>query len=89
MTASPKPPPPERNLAPPLWHILTPQEQDAIRVRFGLANGWKPPAEPDQPLEKRLESLPELARVMRMKPGRIGQLKEELIQRVDRPEGEE
>ena len=38
--------------------------------------------------ERVLEGLDELARIMRWKPGYVGQLKEELINRVEREEGE-
>lgn len=76
-----KPPPPERNWAPPLWFLLSPEERKAMRRTFGLPDRWAPPPEPSVTLEQRIERLDELGRIMQMPPGRIAQWKQELIDR--------
>ena len=80
--------PPHHGWAPPLWEVLTPTERDAMRLAFGLPEGWAPGIAPRATLDQRLERLEELGRIMKMPPGRIAQWKEQLIDRVDPVEGE-
>ena len=88
MTSTGKPSPPERNLAPPLWALLSDNERAQVRRVFGLPNTWSPRREQPATLEQRLEKLEELGRIMKMPPNRITQWKEELIVRVEPVEGE-
>ena len=88
MTSKGEPIPLGRGWAPPLWEVLSPDERDAMRLAFGLPAGWSPPAEPQVTLDQRLEQLEELGRIMKMPPNRIGQWKEDLIQRVEPEEPE-
>ena len=82
-----KPVPPEHHYSPIYW-LLKPTEQTAFRAAWGLTDAWEPPPQEPVSRERVLEGLDELARIMRWKPGYVGQLKEELINRVEREEGE-
>ena len=68
---------------PWFWKWLTSGERRHLRSLFRLSSDARSRAAKPQALEGRAE----LGRIMRSPPGRIGQLKEELIQRVD-PEEE-
>ena len=74
--------PPEHHYSPIYW-LLQPAEQAALRAAWGLTDAWKPP--PPEPVsrERVLEGLRELERLMKLPPGRIAQLREDLIERVD------
>ena len=79
--------PPHRNWVPLLWKILTPAERDHLRSLLRLSPNRTPSARPGAKA-RALEGRSELGRIMKMPPGRIGQLKEKLIERVAPETGE-
>jgi hypothetical protein len=76
------------------WDVLDEHERRAMRRAGDRPDDWEPPRPPvtrrssSTPITRMvraevLEGLEELARIMRMPPGRIAQLKESLIERVE------
>ena len=76
--------PPHRNWVPWFWKLLKPAERHHLRSVMRLSSSTRPRA----PKPRALEGLSELKRIMPMPPGRIGQMREDLIQRVEPGEGE-
>lgn len=69
---------------PWFWKWLTSTERRHLRAILRLS----PDARPRAARPRALEGRAELGRIMKTPPGRIGQLKEELIQRVEPEEPE-
>ena len=72
------------NGVPWFWKWLTSDERRHLRAVLRLSPDVRPRAAKPRALEGRAE----LGRIMKAPPGRIGQLKEELIQRVEPEEAE-
>lgn len=87
MTRTPKPPPPPDRSWWFVWDMLSDSEKRQMRQIAGFAADWQPDSQRALTRKQRLEGLDELKRIMPMPPGRIGQMREDLIERVD-PEGE-
>ena len=78
----------ERALVP-IWDILEPDEQRALLRIGNLPPDYRPVIETKPTRRQRLEGIEELDRIMRQRPGRIGQLREDLLLRVEPDEGGE
>ena len=75
------------NWVPHFWKMLTPAERDHLRSVLSLSPNRSASASPKRPKPRALEGRAELKRIMPMPPGRIGQMREDLIERVE-PEEE-
>ena len=78
----------ERALVP-LWDILAADEKRALLRVGGLPQDYRPVIDAPPTRRQRLEGIAELDRIMRQRPGRIGQLREDLLLRVEPDEGGE
>ena len=78
----------ERALVP-LWDILSLDEKRALLRVGGLPDGYRPVVDAPPTRRQRLEGIRELERIMKQRPGRIGQLPEDLLLRVEPDEGGE
>ena len=78
----------ERALVP-LWDILSLDERSALLRVGGLPRDYRPVIDQPPNRRQRLEGIRELDRIMRQRPGRIGQLPEDLLLRVEPDEGGE
>lgn len=87
MARSPKPQL-ERALVP-LWDILSADERRALLRMGRLPPDYRPVIETPPTRQQRLEGIEELDRIMRLRPGRIGQLREDLLLRVEPDKGDE
>ncbi len=72
-----------------LRDILRADEWAALLRMGGLPHDYRPVVDAKPTRQQRLEGIRELERIMRMKPGRIGQLPEDLLLRVEPDEGGE
>ena len=72
------------NRVPWFWKWLTSHERRHLRSILRLS----PAARPRAAKPRTLEGRAELGRIMKAPPGRIGQMREDLIQRVEPEEGE-
>ena len=77
----------ERALVP-LWDILRLDEKRALLRVGGLPADYRPVIDRPPSRRQRLEGIRELERIMRQRPGRIGQLPEDLLLRVEPDEAE-
>lgn len=77
-----RPVPFERALVP-LWDILSLDERAALLQVGGLPRDYRPVTDHKPSRRQRLEGIRELDRIMRQRPGRIGQLREDLLLRVE------
>ncbi len=69
---------------PWFWKWLTSTERRHLRSILRMSSGDRPRV----PKPRALEGRSELGRIMKVPPGRIGQMREDLIQRVDPEEDE-
>lgn len=72
----------------PLWDILSLDERRALLQVGGLPRDYRPVIDQAPSRRQRLEGIRELERIMRLRPGRIGQLPEDLLLRVEPDEAE-
>ena len=72
----------ERALVP-IWDILSADERRALLRMGDLPRDYRPVIDRPPSRQQRLEGIRELDRIMRQKPGRIGQLREDLLLRVE------
>ena len=78
----------ERALVP-LWDILRLDEKRALLQFGGLPPDYRPVIDQPPTRRQRLEGIREIDRIMRQKPGLVGQLREDLLLRVEPDEGGE
>ena len=76
----------ERALVP-VWDILSLEEKRALIDDGLLPRGYEPQIDRTPSRQQRLEGLAELGRIMRLPPGRLEQMKREMIDRVEPEEG--
>ena len=81
MAGSPKPQF-ERALVP-LWDILSADERRALLRMGDLPDNYQPVIDAPPSRQQRLEGIEEIDRIMRQKPGLVGQLPEDLLLRVE------
>ena len=77
-----RPVPFERALVP-LWDILSLDERAALLQVGGLPHDYRPVIDRKPSRRQRLEGIRELDRIMRLRPGMLGQLREDLLLRVE------
>ena len=71
-----------------LWDILRLDEKRALLRVGGLPADYRPVIDQAPSRRQRLEGIRELERIMKQRPGRIGQLPEDLLLRVEPDEAE-
>ena len=81
MAGSPKPQI-ERSLVA-IWDILSADEKRALLRVGGLPENYRPVIDAPPTRQQRLEGIGEIDRIMRLKPGLVGQLPEDLLLRVE------
>ena len=70
-----------------LWDILRLDEKRALLRVGGLPADYRPVIDRMPTRRQRLEGIAEIDRIMRQKPGLVGQLREDLLLRVEPDEG--